>query len=68
MTHPCDVPTSVGRSVFPSTTLALSHDRIMFRTLVLALSFSKGTLWSMLSKHLAMSASRTNALSWFVAT
>ncbi len=60
MTPPCGVPSSVGYHTFLSITPAFNLARICLRIGDVVFSFSMSALWSILSKHLAMSASSTH--------
>ncbi len=60
MTPPWGVPASVACQFPLSITPAFSHARICLRIGDMVFSFSSNALWSILSKHFAMSASNTH--------
>lgn len=59
MTPPCGVPSSVGNNCCGSITPAWSHALIWRRKSGNVFNFLSSASWSILSKHLAMSASST---------
>lgn len=60
MTPPCGVPSDVGNNCFPSITPAFSQARICLCKVGKVFNFFSSCSWSILSKHLAISASSTN--------
>ena len=59
MTPPCGLPREVSSTVFPSMTPAVNHPLIRCRIRGNVASFSRSGSCAMLSKHPAISASRT---------
>lgn len=67
ITPPCGVPSGVGNRLFPSITPAFSHPRMTLAASGNVFNFLSNSSWLILSKHLAMSASRTNLDFWAIA-
>ncbi len=60
ITPPCGVPSFVAHQFLPSITPAVSQARICLRKIDEVFTFVNSASWPILSKHLAMSASRTH--------